>query len=1047
MKLAGETSSSEEITRATTAVVVVLLVVLALALIAGVAGLRATRNQHRAETAEADAKQRLGNAYLATARATRISGEPGRRATALGIISNAANLQVSAALRTEAIASLALSDLIQEGPLLTTPNNLVAQTIDNALEKYAYSDEQGKIHIGSLATREPLFELDASQIGKRVLTPARNLTFSPDGKTLAARFTGAALVVWDLQTQKILMSADLESSRYTLGTITYTPDSKCIIFADPENQGQIVVCDVATGKTISTGISVNSKFFRLRPDGQRVAIIDNSSVTLMDYPSGRNAETLLHSALVTILAWSPDGNHLATAAEDGDIYIWDLPENTHRILRGHTERCVNLGFSVDGTQFFSSSRDGMTRLWDLAQGQTIAIGDGNAESFSPDGTRLAFWRTFNGFGTWSLSRNADYRLLSCPKSEGPLFTLDLSPSGRWCVATQNKGFRLWDLAAQEREYYVPMAGIYCARISPDERSLFIGRNSGLEVWPLTHWIGSALQLNATNAGSIKLPLPFGVRAIALSLDGNSAAIELTNHQIATVDLTGKREPVFLNGRCRFVNFKGPGSPTGAGRFAMSPDGRYVVTGFDFGGSDVPRVWDAHTGALLATLDSGSSVVTFSPDGKNFALAGMARYSLWSVGDWQKLQEFNRDEPSLTHGTIALGVNNRMMAVTSNRKNVQIYSHFGGEKLFDLLSPTVLSINSIRLSLDGSVLVTATANDLVQVWHLGALQKELATYNLAWDQPTPDATNRPVATNSAFSINDPRAILALSLSGVFLACIFGVILLRQQRTSVARFIQAEAKATLRNRELATAKTELLQGQKMQALGTLAAGVAHDFNNLLSIIRMANKLIGRSSKDHEIQEHVADIEQASVQGKNVVQSMLGYARNESFPTQPTKINEVIQNTMTLLNNEFLSDIRLTLQLLPGLPFLAVNQGRLEQILLNLIVNASEAMQGRGELKIITRIGLANQCGQIVLAPQKAAQYVELQVSDSGPGISPEIIERIFEPFFSTKFSAATPGTGLGLSLVYSLSKQEGLGLSVESIAGTGATFYVLIPVTDH
>jgi signal transduction histidine kinase len=564
------------------------------------------------------------------------------------------------------------------------------------------------------------------------------------------------------------------------------------------------------------------------------------------------------------------------------------------------------------------------------------------------------------------------------------------------------------------------------------------------VWSLTNRVDGNLQFERTNARPFLLPGLLGARALAASLDGQTIAVELSDHRIAIMDASEKREPVFLKGHTRFTNFKGPGSATGAGRFAISPDGHYVVTGFDFGGDDIPRVWDAQTGDLITTLKAGSSVVTFSPDGKRFALTGIARYSLWSVGDWKLLEEFDRDEPSITHGAIAFTRDDGALAVTSSRRNVQVRSHTGEEKYFDLVSPSPQSVNSVRLSLDGSVLVTATASDMVQIWRLGHLQKELAELNLDWTAPSHTEAKFPAKPKFSTVASDPRMTLALSLAGVLLAAIFAVIILRQHRANIARFIQAEARTAQRNRELETAKTELAHSQKMQALGTLAAGIAHDFNNILSVIRMSNKLVARTTRDTEIQEYAGDIEQAAVQGKNVVRSMLGFARNESFPAQPVNVNEVVESTVSLLNKEFLSSIELVLELSPESRPVPINQGRLEQVLLNLIVNASEAMQGRGRLKITTRLRPGNQEGFSVLSPRPAPQYLELKVTDSGPGIPADIVGRIFEPFYSTKLAASKPGTGLGLSLVYSIAQQDGLGLSVESSPGAGATFCVLIPL---
>jgi signal transduction histidine kinase len=154
--------------------------------------------------------------------------------------------------------------------------------------------------------------------------------------------------------------------------------------------------------------------------------------------------------------------------------------------------------------------------------------------------------------------------------------------------------------------------------------------------------------------------------------------------------------------------------------------------------------------------------------------------------------------------------------------------------------------------------------------------------------------------------------------------------------------------------------------------------------------------------------------------------------------------VETTLSLLSKQFLSGIQLSLELSPEAQAVALRQGRLEQILLNLVINASEAMQGRGQLKICTHLRSEALNGFPVLRPRAAPRYVELTVRDSGPGIPADLVERIFDPFFTTKRSSSTVGTGLGLSLVYSIAEQGGLGLSVESVPGSGATFSVWIPV---
>jgi signal transduction histidine kinase len=154
--------------------------------------------------------------------------------------------------------------------------------------------------------------------------------------------------------------------------------------------------------------------------------------------------------------------------------------------------------------------------------------------------------------------------------------------------------------------------------------------------------------------------------------------------------------------------------------------------------------------------------------------------------------------------------------------------------------------------------------------------------------------------------------------------------------------------------------------------------------------------------------------------------------------------VDDTVTLLSRQFLSGIELTLEMDRLAPPVIGARTRLEQMLLNLIVNASEAMNGVGKLLICVRPHVLPENATLLLHPRPAQTYVELTVRDSGPGIEPAIVGRIFEPFFTTKTHGATRGTGLGLSMVYTMALQDGLGLQVETNPGAGAAFRIVLPV---
>jgi len=152
--------------------------------------------------------------------------------------------------------------------------------------------------------------------------------------------------------------------------------------------------------------------------------------------------------------------------------------------------------------------------------------------------------------------------------------------------------------------------------------------------------------------------------------------------------------------------------------------------------------------------------------------------------------------------------------------------------------------------------------------------------------------------------------------------------------------------------------------------------------------------------------------------------------------------VQDLMTLLSKQFLSGLTLQLDLDPATPAIRGDRSRLEQILLNLVVNAAEAMKGAGQLRLVVRPqGVPEPSYR--LRPRAADNYVEVIVADTGPGIPPETLPRIFEPFFTTKHMADVRGTGLGLSIVYTLAQADGLGISLESGSPQGTAFRITIP----
>ncbi len=288
---------------------------------------------------------------------------------------------------------------------------------------------------------------------------------------------------------------------------------------------------------------------------------------------------------------------------------------------------------------------------------------------------------------------------------------------------------------------------------------------------------------------------------------------------------------------------------------------------------------------------------------------------------------------------------------------------------------------------------------------------------------------------------------VSMAGLMVAVFFAAVAWNRHRQLVRSHAVVERKIAERTRELEMATRELLHSQKMNALGTLAAGIAHDFNNILSIIKGSAQIIeDNTDKPEKICKRLDRIKTVVQQGAEIVDAMLGFSRGSDEPAARCDINAVVADTLKLLGDRFLREVEVKFERAENPPEIFARREFIQQILLNFIFNAAEAMSGRKEITLATRV-TDKLPTDIFLAPAVSAAYVLISVRDCGSGIAPEIMTRIFEPFFTTKALSARRGTGLGLSMVYELAKKMEAGLSVQSVPGQGSTFNLILPVSPE
>ncbi len=271
---------------------------------------------------------------------------------------------------------------------------------------------------------------------------------------------------------------------------------------------------------------------------------------------------------------------------------------------------------------------------------------------------------------------------------------------------------------------------------------------------------------------------------------------------------------------------------------------------------------------------------------------------------------------------------------------------------------------------------------------------------------------------------------------------------------------ERMAAAREREQLQAQAErerlqnqLHEAQRLESLGQLAGGIAHDFNNLLAVIinyaAFVNDDLERAADTEEgrgaLREDIAQITTAAERAANLTHQLLTFARREVVQPEVVDVNDVVGAVEQLLHRTLGEHVELHSSLAHGLHPVLVDPGQLEQILVNLAVNARDAMPDGGELRIDTSnvdVDETYAAARLDLTP---GPYVRLRVSDTGTGMSSATLKRAFDPFFTTK--PPGQGTGLGLATVYGIVQQAGGRAQIYSEPGVGTTFTVLLPATDR
>ena len=238
-----------------------------------------------------------------------------------------------------------------------------------------------------------------------------------------------------------------------------------------------------------------------------------------------------------------------------------------------------------------------------------------------------------------------------------------------------------------------------------------------------------------------------------------------------------------------------------------------------------------------------------------------------------------------------------------------------------------------------------------------------------------------------------------------------------------------------------EAQVRQGQKMEAVGRLAGGIAHDFNNTLTVISACTSLLEERG-DADVRRYACNINKAVERSAGMTRHLLAFSRKQVLQARTVDLNQQLKDLTSMLRCVISEDIELEMDLAEGLWSIKGDPSQIEQVVMNLLVNARDAMPQGGTIRLQTSNATINTGDEVPGAPAAlVGDYVILMVSDTGHGIDPAILPQIFDPFFTTK--GVGKGTGLGLATVYGIVTQSGGFISVESNPGSGTSFRILLP----